>query len=126
MSFFIANNVYQGSFQAGSTIFADQYESHGVFSLNASNQLRGTLWITKNGSVLNSGLSPADYRVFDADGNLVSGISQINIAPDVNGLYEITPVSAALLVDLTHYLVEITINYDGETYVAYRGITLAD
>lgn len=118
--------MYQGSFQAGSTVFADEYVSHGVFSINASNQFRGTLWISKNGSVLNSGLSPADYAVYDADGNAVSGMSQSNISPDVNGFYEITPVSAASLVDLTHYVVKITINYDGETYINYRGITLAD
>ena len=102
MSFFVANNYFQGSFQAGSTIFADNYEAHGVFSINASNQFRGTLWLTKNGSVLNSGLSPAEYVVYDADGNLISGLAETNISPDINGLYELAPQSAIGLVDLTH------------------------
>lgn len=126
MSFFVENNVFQGSFLAGSTIFADEYEAHGVFSINASNQFRGSLWLTKNASVLNSGLSTANYQVYDADGNAVAGLSQVGVTPDINGLFEIATVSAALLVDLTHYVVAITMFYDGETYTSYRGITLAE
>jgi hypothetical protein len=126
MSFYVENNYYQGSFATGSTIFADNFECHGAFSINASNQFRGTLWLTKNGETLNTDLDPADYVVYDADGNLVSGISQSNISPDINGLYEITPVSALPLVDLTHYIVKITINFSGETYSSFRGITLAE
>lgn len=126
MSFYVANNVYQASFASGSTVFIDNFEAHGVFSINASNQFRGSLWLTKNGSVINADLSPAAYSVFDADGNAVAGLSQSGIVADLNGLYEITPVSAAALIDLTHYVVKIELNYDGETYVTYRGITLAE
>lgn len=126
MSFFVTNNVYQGSFLAGSTVFADEYEAHGVFSINASNQFRGSLWLTKNASVLMTSLTTADYQVFDADGNAVAGLSQVGVTPDVNGIFEITAVSAAGLTDLTHYVVKITIYYDGETYISYRGITLAE
>lgn len=71
-------------------------------------------------------LTTADYQVLDADGNAVAGLSQVGVTPDVNGIFEITAVSAAGLTDLTHYVVKITIYYDGETYISYRGITLAE
>ncbi len=126
MSFYLSNNVFQGTFLAGLTALQDSWEAHAVFSINASNQLRGTFWLTQNGSIVTASLDNGSYVLFDVDGNLVAGISELNIVPDLNGFYEITPVSAAPLYDLTHYVAKISISKDSQTYTSYRGITLAE
>jgi len=43
---------------------------------------------------------------------------------DVNGLFHITPVSAILLTDLTHYTATVTISVAGSNVSAVKGFTL--
>jgi hypothetical protein len=121
----VENNVYQGTFTAGTIVIPNTYESHGVFSITASNQLQGTLWITKDGEQISNSLGTARYIVYDAAGNDV-GIEETGISPDSNGQYQITPVLATVLQDLTHYVVEIAISYEGSERIALRGITLGE
>lgn len=101
------------------------YSSHAQFSINASNQLLGTLWATADG-VIRSGasLGSANYTVYDASGTAVAGLTQSGITADSNGRFIITPVSAILLTDLTHYSVKIGIIVDGVERISYRGFTL--
>jgi hypothetical protein len=101
------------------------YETRGQFSINALNQFQATLWATIDGVVKKgSGLGVASYTVYDKDGIAVSGLTQTNITADVNGLFVITPVSAILLTDLTHYSVKISIMVDNIERISYRGFTL--
>jgi len=74
--------------------------------------------------VATTGLGVANYTVYDASGNTVSGLTQSGIIADINGRFAITPTSAALLTDLTHYTVKIGIVHDGTEHVAYKGFTL--
>ena len=99
------------------------YKCHGVFSINASNQLLGTLWASIDDMAATSNLGTASYQVYDASGNAIVGLTQSGISADVNGRYIITPV-ASTLIDLTHYTVRIQITVDGELRTSYRGITL--
>lgn len=99
------------------------YKCHGVFSINSSNQLLGTLWASIDNMAATTGLGTASYQVYDASGTAVVGLTQSGITADVNGRYIITPV-ASTLVDLTHYSVQIQITVDGELRTSYRGITL--
>ena len=101
-----------------------EYEAKAQFSINALNQFQATLWATENGNVKTTSLGTASYTVYDAAGNAVSGLSQSGITADVNGRFQITPVSAALLTDLTHYSVKVSIVVDGVARVSYRGFTL--
>lgn len=102
-----------------------EYEARGIFSINALNQFQGTLWATSNGIVATgAALGTANYTVYDAAGNAVSGLTQSGIIADVNGRYSITPTTAILLTDLTHYSVKIGIIVDGLERVSYRGFTL--
>lgn len=101
-----------------------EYEVKGQFSINASNQLLATFWATANGDVKTTSIGVANYTVYDASGNLVSGLTQSGITADVNGRFQITPVSAILLTDLTHYSVKIGIIVDGVERIAYKGFTL--
>lgn len=101
-----------------------EYEAKGIFSINALNQFQATLWATENGVIKASSLGTANYTVYDATGAPVAGLAQSGITADVNGRFQISPVSAALLTDLTHYSVKIGIVVDGVERVSYRGFTL--
>ena len=102
-----------------------QYEPRAVFSINASNQLQGTLWITKDSELYVDAIGVASYTIYDKNGNSI-GITESGLSPDANGYYEITPVSAAAILDLTHYVVKITILAAGENRVGTVGITLGE
>lgn len=101
------------------------YECMAVFSINASNMFEATLWAVADGEVRSgSSLGNASYQVYDKAGNTVAGLNQTGLTADVNGRYQITPVSAILLTDLTHYTVEVAIEVDGIERVSYTGFTL--
>ena len=100
------------------------YESKGQFSINALNQFQATLWAVTDDIVKTTNLGTASYAVYDASGALVSGLSQSGITADVNGRFQITPVSASVLSDLTHYSVKIAIEIDGVERISYKGFTL--
>jgi hypothetical protein len=102
-----------------------QYEPRAVFSIDASNQLQATIWITKNGEQLNSNLGIASYTIYNKDG-VSLGISQSGIIANGNGLFKITPVLATSLVDLNHYTVLINVVADGATRKGAIGITVAE
>lgn len=97
-----------------------------VFSINALNQLQATFWLAGDDGVVASGasLGVANYTVYDSSGNAVVGLTQSGITADVNGRFQISPVSATLLTDLTHYTVKIGIVYNGREHIANKGFTL--
>jgi hypothetical protein len=101
------------------------YEPRAIFSINAANQLQGTLWCVKDGELISSSLGTASFIVYDKDGNSI-GISQSGLTADVNGYYDIAPVSAAPITDLTHYVVKITVSASGQNRVGTVGITLGE
>lgn len=124
--FLLENNVYQPTAAASNILIADPvYEARGIFSINAANQLQGTLWVVKNGQVMTTLIGDASYQIFDKDGTSIA-ISESGIAADVNGQYIITPVIATLITDLTHYVVKVTIEADTEDRINYLGITLGE
>lgn len=101
-----------------------EYESKAQFSINALNQFQGTLWATADDNVKTTGLGAANYTVYDSAGVAVVGLTQSGITADVNGRFQLAPVSAAALTDLTHYSVKIGIVVDGVERVSYKGFTL--
>jgi hypothetical protein len=103
-----------------------QYEPRAIFSINASNELQGTLWCTKDSELMVDGvLGAASYIIYDKNGNSI-GITQSGITPNANGYYIINPINAAAILDLTHYVVKITIFAAGEDRVGSVGITLGE
>lgn len=106
------------------TFGVPEYEPKAQFSINSANQFQATIWVTANGDVKTTNLGTASYQVYDVAGNLVSGLSQTGITADINGRFQITPVSAILLTDLTHYSVRIGVVVDGVERVSYKGFTL--
>lgn len=101
------------------------YTCRTTFSINASNQLEATFWATVNDELLDpSLLGTASYTIYDKLGVAVAGLTQSGITPDVQGLFHITPVSAILLTDLTHYSAKITIEAAGQDRTVIKGFTL--
>lgn len=102
-----------------------EYQPKAQFSINALNQFQGTLWLAKeNATIETAALGTANYTVYDSSGVAVVGLTQSGITADVNGRFAITPVSASLLTDLTHYSVKIGIVANGIERIAYKGFTL--
>lgn len=114
--FYQNNSYFNGADTVGAT--AEIYEPRAGLSID-NNLFYGSFFLTKNGTVVTSGLGDAEYRVFDRAGALVSGLSETGLSADANGIYEITPVSASGLLDLNHYLVEVTISFDGQDRITY-------
>jgi hypothetical protein len=85
-----------------------------------------TFWVNENGQRVDSDLGTASYRLRDKTGALVSGIASASVSADVNGYYEITPVSAALINDLTHYVLEIEIPVDGVEVASSVGLVVGE
>jgi hypothetical protein len=125
-NFLVENNFYQGTSELGTpVILGNVYEARAVFSINASNELQATLWATKNGEHMDSDLGTASYTIYDKDG-LTIGITEANIVADANGFYQITPVGAEAILDLTHYTVKIEISTEEATLSSVVGITLGE
>lgn len=101
------------------------WEPRGGFSINASNQLQGTLWLTENGEHVTSGLGTASYTIYDKDSNTI-GITESGIVADAQGFFKITPVLATAILDLTHYVVKISITANSKLYKGVLFIGVAE
>lgn len=110
---FTASSAYHGTFVTGTVETAPVFSICGVADINASNQLECSFWIKENGELVDSNLGTASYLVRDKNGTAVSGLSQSGMVADVNGYYHSTAVSAALIYDLTHFVIEVVISVDG-------------
>lgn len=101
------------------------YEPRGGFSINASNQLQGTLWITSNGEQAITNLGTASYTIYDKDSNSI-GITESGIVADSQGFFKITPVSASAILDLTHYVVKVSVGLNDQTHSGVLFIGVAE
>lgn len=119
---FTQSSVYQGTFVIGTVTSDPHFQICAVANINASNQFECSFWVNQNGQRIDSNLGSASYRIRDKSGSLVSGMAQASVSPDVNGYYHITAVSAALIYDLTHYLMEIEIPVDGVEIASSIGL----
>jgi hypothetical protein len=101
------------------------HEPRGGFSINASNQLQGSLWMTSNGEHVTSGLGTASYTIYDKD-SVSIGITESGITADAQGFFKITPVSASAILDLTHYVVKVAIVYNSQIHNGVLFIGVAE
>jgi hypothetical protein len=117
-----------GAFQDANIVLGNEpevFDCKAVFSINALNQLQASFWATKTNAQLSGAiLGTASYQIYDRNGNAVSGLTQSGMTADGNGYYHSTPVSAALLTDLTHFLTKFTIVVAGQPRTVTKGFTL--
>lgn len=126
-NFLVNNNAYQATANPATPIItAPIYEPIGSFAINASNQLIGKLWIIKNGQKMYANLGTASYTFYDNAGAAVPGLSQVGIVADGNGDYIITPISAASILDLSHYTVQVDISADSVLRRGQMGIPVGN
>lgn len=117
-----SQQAYQGTFTPGTVEVDKVYQVCAVANINASNQLEISFWVNENGERIDSNLGDGQYLIRDKIGTAVSGLSETGIAADVNGYYHTTPVLAPLIYDLTHYILEISIDVDGVEKTASIGL----
>lgn len=122
MADIFSQQAYQGTFVIGTVTSDPHFQICATANINASNQFECSFWINENGDRVDSDLGNAAYRIRDKAGVLVAGLAQASVAPDVNGYFHITAVSAALLYDLNHYILEIEIPIDGVEHAASIGL----
>lgn len=104
---------------------AMSFDTRAGLSINASNQFEASFWAVRNDQQAPAAtLGTASYTVYDKAGVAVSGLTESGITADVNGYYHITPVSAALLTDLGHYKIKVSINVQGQLRVNTHVFTL--
>ncbi len=122
MADIFSQQAYQGTFVIGTVTSDPHFQICATANINASNHFECSFWINENGDRVDSDLGNAAYRIRDKAGVLVAGLAQASVAPDVNGYFHITAVSAALLYDLNHYILEIEIPIDGVEHAASIGL----
>jgi len=121
---FYYNNVYFNAGDSAGTT-ADIYEARAGVSIE-NNLFYANFFLVKNGVVVKTLLGEAEYRIFDRDRALVSGLNESNLTADSEGIYKITPVAATNLDDLNHYLLEVTISFGGQDRVNYIPIGIVE
>lgn len=121
-----SQQAYHGTFTPGSVDVDPHYQVCAVANISASNMFECTFWVNENGQRVDNNLENASYRLRDKSGALVSGIASASVTADVNGYFEITPVSAALIYDLTHYVLEIEIPVDGVEVSSSVGLVVGE
>lgn len=110
---FTSSSAYQGTFVVGSFTSDPHFQICAIANITASQHLKISFWINQNGLRLDANLGNADYRIRDSSGALISGLAQVGVAPDVNGYFHPTPVAAASIYDLEHYILEVDIPVEG-------------
>jgi len=90
------------------------YEIDGVSSLDPSNDLIGSFWVTENQNIITTNLGTGSYQVYTSNGVLVPGLAETGITPDVNGFYVVTPISLPSYVDTTQsYIIQVSLTVHG-------------
>lgn len=126
LNFLVNNNFLFNPVGPNIPIVANpNYEPRGVFSINASNQLRGTFWIVKDGQQMTSNLGTMSFVIRDQDGVTV-GITESGLVADVNGFFYMSAVLADAIQDLTHYTIEITVTADSQVRKGVIALTLGE
>lgn len=86
----------------------------GIADVNNSNQITGSFWVEENAKILNNiELGLGSYVTYDTSGNLIPGLSQAGISPDVNGFYVISPLPLGSADITTAFVVRVTIEISG-------------
>lgn len=123
------NVVILNVISTGVYVSSETYTTDGVFSIDSSNQFRGTLWAIKNSVIatnLNAVLGTASFQVYDKAGAAVVGMSGSGITADVNGQYITSAVANLMVNALDHYTVKVTIMVDGSNRANYIPIVRED
>ena len=119
-------DVYNDLVTIEADLAAEKSSCKGVFAISSANELTGELWFEFKGQAVTSLLGVASYTVYDSADVAVAGFTQSGITANGNGIFLITPISAASLEPFVNYRVKITIVYDSLTYTSHKGFTVGE
>jgi hypothetical protein len=119
-------DVYNDLVAVEADLAAEKSSCKGVFAIGNTNDLTAELWFEFKGQAVTSLLGTASYTVYDSDDNAVAGLTESGLTANGNGIYKITPVSAAGLEPFVNYRVKIAITYDSVLYTSYKGFTVGE
>ncbi len=125
-NFLIDNNALVGTTSATTSTVADIYQSKCSIAINANNAFYGTFWIEKNGQLQLNNLGTCEYIVYDADRNDIVLLQETGLTANADGIFRLTPVSAEDLIDLTHFYIRVSINFDGDLRESVWGFNLGE
>lgn len=120
-----SNLISMSAISSGVVNRTSLHKVHGAFSIGADNMLSASFWLTVDDAPTTNDLGTASYTIYDKDGNNI-GITESGIVADVDGVFRTTPVLATAILDLTHYLVSITIQRNSQDYTSFKVITLGE
>lgn len=94
----------------------ETFNINGTVSLDSSNTLIGSFWVTQSEKVVETNLGTGSYEVYDSSGNLVIGLSESGIAANSDGFFSITPFALPGSIDTTvNYIARVTLTVNGLT-----------
>lgn len=125
-NYLVENNVIMSTSEPTQVVAANNYSCKYSISINANNAFYGTFWVEKNGQKMTQDLGTASYQVYDADRNALVVLTESGLTADLNGVFRLTPKSAAELIDLTHFDIEVSIYADSELRVSRWGFNLGE
>ena len=118
------NTAMLSAISPGISVTGVPYVCRGSFSVDEHHKLRGTLWGQRNAVIMKGSLlGLASYEIYDRDGNLVPGLTEIGIVADpTTGQFVITPIDidGFLPKPLDQYLVKVSITMDGVIRSTYE------
>lgn len=125
-NFLVENNILVPTTTATTSTVADVYQCKCSIAINANNAFYGTFWIEKNGEVQVNNLGTCEYIVYDADRNDLPLLQETGLTANADGIFRLTPVSAEDLIDLTHFMIRVFINFDGSQRKSQWGFNLGE
>lgn len=94
----------------------ETFNINGTVSLDSSNTLIGSFWVTQSEKVVETSLGTGSYEVYDSGGNLVIGLSETGIVANSDGFFSVTPFALPGSVDTTvNYIARVTLTVNGLT-----------
>lgn len=105
-------------------VFAGEirYECFASLAISPSNELVGSLFLHGDGKAVKTSLGTASFKIYDEDENEVVSLSQSGLTSNADGVYVLTPTSAAGLDPFTSYRVRIAIIHNSVTIESYVGL----
>lgn len=112
-NYLVENNVLMPTSANVVATGADSYESLFGISINGNNGLYLQFWVHKNGQIMSSDLGTCEYQIYDADNNALAAYTESGLTANAFGVFRATPIVADELIDLTHFLIKVSIYADG-------------
>jgi len=113
-NYLVENNVIMSTATPAPVAGVDSYEALFGISINGNNGLYLQFWAHKNGQLVINDLGTAEYQIYDADNNALVPFTEDGLTATAFGVFRATPINAIDLIDLTHYLIRVSIYVDGE------------